>query len=90
MPDVKVGELRKTVKKKKHLQVVNMLKKSVGATTITKCILDLEVNLAISELLASVPAIEKQLTKAITKDKTMQFRVNTLESSSFDAQNSHL
>ena len=85
MPDAEAGKPRKTVERNKHPQVVNVLKKSVRAMTITKCILDLRVNLTIVKLLASALAIEKQFTKAITKDKAMQFRVNTLESSSVDA-----
>ena len=47
------------------------------------------MNLTVGELLASAPAVEKQLTKVITKDEAMQFRVNTLECSSVDARNSH-
>ena len=89
MPDAEAGEPRKTVERKKHPRVVNVLKESVGATTITKRILDLGVNLTVGELLASAPAVEKQLTKAITEDEAVQFRVNTLESSSVDARNSH-
>ena len=38
---------------------------------ITKRILDLGVNLTVGKLLASAPAVEKQLTKAITKDKAV-------------------
>lgn len=72
---------KKNVECKKHLRVVRVLKKSVGAIIITKCILKLGVNLTISELLASAPAIEKQLIKTIMKDKTVQFWVNTLGSS---------
>lgn len=49
------------------------------ATTITKHILDFSINLTVDELLASIPAIEKQLIKAISKDKTIQFQVNILE-----------
>ncbi len=56
------------------------MKESVGATTITKRILDLRVNLTVGELLASVPAVEKQLTKAIFEDESVQFRVTTLSS----------
>lgn len=89
MPDVKASEPRKTVERKKHPQVVNALKESVDATMITKCILDLGVNLTVSKLLASTPAVEKQLIKAITEDKAIQFRVNTLESSTVDIRNSH-
>ncbi len=62
------------------------MKESVNATTITKRILDLGVNLTVGKLLASAVAIEKQLTKAITEDKAVQFRVNTLESSTIDTQ----
>ncbi len=61
-----------------------MLKESVGATIITKHIPDLGVNLTVGELLASAPTVEKQLTKAITEDEAVQFRVNTLESSIID------
>ena len=43
----------------------------MGATTITKRILDLGVNLTVGELLVSALAIEKQLTKAITKDESI-------------------
>ncbi len=86
MPDVEAGEPKKTVEKKKHPRVVNMLKESVGATTITKHILDLGMNLTIGELLTSAPAVEKQLTKAITEDEAVQFRVNTLESSTVDTR----
>lgn len=46
---------------------------------ITKRILDLGVILRVSELRASAPAVEKQLTKVITEDETVQFRVNTLD-----------
>lgn len=75
--DVEASEPRRMVERKKYLEVVNMLKESVGATTITKRILDLGVNLTVGELLASAPAFKKQLTKTITKDEAIQFRVNT-------------
>lgn len=39
--------------------------------SIIKRILDLKVNLIIGELLVSALAIEKHLTKAITKDEAM-------------------
>lgn len=52
----------------------------MGATTITKHILNFEVNFIISKLLAFAPAIEKQLIKAIFEDKTVQFWVNALSS----------
>ena len=71
---------KKNVERKRYPQVVNVLKKSVGATTITKQILDLRVNLIVSELLASVPMVEKQLTKAISENKVVQFQVNILGS----------
>ena len=62
MPDTKSGKPKETVERKKHLQVVNILKESIGAMIMTKRILNLEVNLTVSELLALVLAIEKQLT----------------------------
>ena len=83
MPDAEASEPRKTVERKKHPRVVNVLKESMGATAITKRILDLGVNLTVGELLASAPAIEKQLIKAIIEDEAIQFRVNTLESNGF-------
>ncbi len=86
MPDAEASEPKKVVERKKHPRVVNMLKESVSATTITKRILDLGVNLTVGELLASAPAVEKQLTKAIIEDEAIQFRVNTLESSTVDAR----
>lgn len=71
MPNAETGKLKKTIERKKHLRVNNVLKESIRATTITKNILDLKLNLTIGELLISAPAIEKQPTKAITKDETM-------------------
>ena len=73
MPDAEVTQPKKQVERKKNLQVVNFLKESVGATTITKRILDLEVNLMVAELLTSAPAVEKQLTKAISEDVAVKF-----------------
>lgn len=73
MPDAETGKLKKTIKRKKHPRVVNILKESVGVTTITKRILDLEINLIVGKLLASAPAIKKQLIKAITEDEAGQF-----------------
>lgn len=54
------------------------MKESIGATTITKKILNLEVNFTVGELLPSAPASLKQLTRAISGDEVIQFRVNTL------------
>lgn len=56
------------------------MKKSVGANTITKRILDLGVNVTVGELLASALAVEKQLTKAISENEAVQFHVNVLSS----------
>lgn len=41
--DIKASEPNKTVERKKYAQVVNVLKESIGATTITKRILELKV-----------------------------------------------
>ena len=71
MPDAEGTTAKKTVERKKHPCVVNVLKESVGATTITKRILDLDVNLTVGKLLASAPAVEKQLTKATSEDEAV-------------------
>ena len=73
MPDVEFGELRKVVEKKKHLEFESVMKKFIGAIAIIKRILDLGVNLTFGKLLASALVIEKQIIKAITKDKAIQF-----------------
>ena len=85
MQDAESGEPKKTFEKRKHLSVVNELNESIGATTITKRILDLGVNLTICKLLVLALAIEKQFTKAITEDESVQFWINTLESSTVNA-----
>lgn len=51
MPYMEADKSKKTVESKKHLRVVTMLKESIGITIITKCILDLRVNLTVDELL---------------------------------------
>ncbi len=89
MPDAEATEPKKQVERKKRPRVVNVLKESVSATTITKRILDLRVNLTVGELLASAPAVKKQLTKAISEDEAVQFQVNTLESNAVEAKKSH-
>ena len=43
----------------------------------------------VGELLASAPAVEKQLTKAIFEDEAVQFQVNNLESNAVDAKKPH-
>lgn len=50
---------------------MNVLKKFISITMITKHILDQEMNLRVDESLASILAVEKQFTKAIKKDKTI-------------------
>ena len=70
---------KKGLERKRHPRVVNVLKELVGATTITKRILDLGVSLTVGELLVSAPAVEKQLTKAISEDETVQFRVSSVD-----------
>lgn len=73
--------IKKMVQRKEYPRVVNVLKISIGVTTITKRILDLHINLTIDELLALAPAIEKQLTKTILEDEAVYFWFNILESS---------
>lgn len=62
---------KKIVKKKKHCQVVNVLKESVGASTIIRHIMDLEVNLIIGKLLASAPTIKNSSQKIFLKTKLL-------------------
>lgn len=62
-----------------YSQVANVLNESIGATTITKHILNFVVSFTVSKLLASPTIFDKQLTKAIAKDKVIQFQVNTLD-----------
>lgn len=89
MPNTEISKLKKTIERKKHLQVINVLKNSVQVTTITKYILNLWGYLTISKLLVLVPAVRKQLTKTITEDKVMQFQINILESSTVNTENSY-
>lgn len=86
MSDVEARKTRKIVERKKYQWVVNLLKESVDTTTISKRILDLEINLTVWDLIASALAIKKQFIKAITEDKAIQFRVNILEFCIADAQ----
>ena len=79
MPPADIAISKKNVERKKHPRVVNILKETVGATTITKRILDLGISLTVGKLLASALAVEKQLTKAISKDEAVLFQVNTLK-----------
>lgn len=71
MLDAETGELKKIIKRKKHSGVVNVLKKFFEATIITKHILDLKANLTVDKLLASAPAVKKQITKAIIEDEVI-------------------
>lgn len=87
MSDAKVDEAPKRVERRKHLWIVNILKKSVYATTITKHILNLGIKLTVDKLLTSAPGVKKQLIKAIPENKAVQFQFNTLEFSAVDAQN---
>ncbi len=80
MLDADTATVKKSGERKKHPQVVNVLKESVGATTITKRILDLGVNVTVGELLTSALTVEKQLTKVISEDEAVQFYVNSLSS----------
>lgn len=57
--DAETSEIRKTFERKEHPQIVNVLKKLVGAITITKRILDQIVNLTVGRLLASALVVEK-------------------------------
>lgn len=71
MPDGKASKLRIKIERKKHLQVVTMLKEFVYTTTCTKSILYLRLNLAIGKFLIWVPTVKKHPTRAITKGKAI-------------------
>lgn len=89
MPDAEASKLTKIMKMRKYFKVVNILKEFVSPMTITKHIQHLRVILTISKLLVSAQAIEKQLTKAITKNKTIQFCINTLIFNTVNTRNSY-
>lgn len=78
MLNVNMIIIKRSIEKKKYPQAVNILKKFIKTTTITKYSLDLEVNFTIGNLLAFVPVVEKQLIKTIFKNKAVQFYVNIL------------
>lgn len=59
MLDTNTTTAKKTVEKKKHSQIINVLKKFVRATTITKNILDLEINFTNGKLLVFALAVKK-------------------------------
>lgn len=69
MLNIKRSQVKKNIERKKYFYIVNVLKKFVGATTISKHILDLEVNVTVGKLLTSAPAIKKQLIKAFFEDE---------------------
>lgn len=69
----------KGLERKRHPRAVTVLKESMGATKITKRILGFRVSLTLGELLASAPVVEKQLTKAISEDEAVQFRIDYVD-----------
>lgn len=70
---------KKSLECKRHFEIVNVLKKSISATKITKHILSLDVSLTIRELLVLASVIKKQPTKAISEDKAVQLRINFVD-----------
>lgn len=73
MFDIDIIMVKKNVEEKRHSQVVNILKKFVQVTTITKRLFDLRISLIIGNLLIFALTIEKQLIKTIFDDKVVQF-----------------
>lgn len=71
IPNVNIIMAKKNMEKKRHLWVINILKKFIGAITITKCILNFRVNFIIDKLLASVLAVKKKFIKVISKNKAI-------------------
>lgn len=73
MPDVEGSAAKKSIERKKHPRVANVLKESVGATTITMRILDLGVNLTVGELRALALAVEKNSQKPFLRKRQFSF-----------------
>lgn len=59
MLDTNMAIIKKCVKKRKYSQIINILKELVEAIIITKNILNLEINIVVSKLLASALAADK-------------------------------
>ena len=59
MPNADTAINKKSVERKKHPQVVNVCKKSVGIITIIKQIWEVEISLIVGKLIASTSTIEK-------------------------------
>lgn len=59
----------KGLERKRHPRAVTVLKESIGATKITKCILGFRVSLTLGELLASAPVVENSLQKPFPKTR---------------------
>lgn len=55
----KANEPKKTIERKKYLQIINLLKEFISVITIFKCILDLRINFIADELLILTLTIEK-------------------------------
>lgn len=85
-----VIEPQKTVERKIYMQVIHIIKKFVGITTITKRISDCKMSLTVQVFLASSLLVTLELTKAITVDEVLQFRVNNLKFNTMDFRNSFL
>lgn len=79
MFDIDIVIIKKNIKKKSHLQVINVLKKSIRVITITKQILNLIIGFTFGKLLASALAMENKFIKAIFEDKNIKFCVNTFD-----------
>lgn len=77
--DINTAIIKNNIKKKRHIQVVNVLKKSIRVTTIIKQILNFEISFIIGKLLAYALVVENQLGKAISEDEALQFCVNTVD-----------
>lgn len=65
------NQVKKSIERKKYSYIINILKKFVETTIITKHILNLKINFTISKLLIFASTVEKQLTKASSKDKAV-------------------
>lgn len=75
--------MKKSIKYKKYLKIVEVLKEFINTTMITKQILNLEINLIVRYLSALAFTIQKSLFGAIIKDKIYQFFLYSVNSKSY-------
>ncbi len=71
--------VKKDGKQKSYPKVVNVLKGSVSTINITKQILNIGVNFIDEEYLDLALKVEKEFTKAMSKDEDIRLMVSTID-----------